>query len=113
LIHKVLELEVARAAFIRLHDVRAVELVNRTASGLAAGTPKALLLADIAAWQGKFNEAAKLFVSEGQLEKVRDHFVFITAAAVPLASHTALAHMLSRRTIFITYVCLQRAQQLH
>jgi intraflagellar transport protein 122 len=68
---QVLELEVARAAFIRLHDVRAVELVDRTASGLAAGTPKGLLLADIAAWQGKFNEAAKLFVSEGQLEKVR------------------------------------------
>jgi hypothetical protein len=67
---QVLELEVARAAFIRLHDVRAVELVNRTASGLASGTPKGLLLADIAAWQGKFNEAAKLFVSEGQLEKV-------------------------------------------
>ncbi|WIA11467.1 hypothetical protein OEZ85_011583 [Tetradesmus obliquus] len=71
---QVLELEVARAAFIRLHDVRAVELVNRTASGLAAGTPKGLLLAEIAAWQGQFNEAAKLFVSEGQLEKALEMF---------------------------------------
>ncbi|KAF6264914.1 hypothetical protein COO60DRAFT_1621541 [Scenedesmus sp. NREL 46B-D3] len=71
---QVLELEVARAAFIRLHDVRAVELLNSTASSLAAGTSKGLLLAGIAAWQGKFNEAAKLFVSEGQLEKALEMF---------------------------------------
>lgn len=66
-----MDVEVARAAFIRLRDVRSVELVNRTAAGLAAGTPKILLLADVALWQGDFDQAAKLYVSEGQLDKVR------------------------------------------
>jgi intraflagellar transport protein 122 len=66
-----MDVEVARAAFIRLRDVRSVELVNRVAAGLAAGTPKSLLLADVASWQGDFDQAAKLYVSEGQLDKVR------------------------------------------
>lgn len=66
-----MDTEVARAAYIRLRDVRAVELVNRVAAGVAANTPRALLLADVAAWQGDFDTAAKLYVSEGQLDKVR------------------------------------------
>jgi intraflagellar transport protein 122 len=66
-----MDVEVARAAFIRLRDVRSVELVNRVAAGLAAGTPRSLLLADVASWQGDFDQAAKLYVSEGQLDKVR------------------------------------------
>lgn len=70
LLWQAMQLEIARAAFIRLRDVRAVELVNRVATGLAAGMPRGLVLADVATWQGKFNEAAKLFVSEGQLDKV-------------------------------------------
>lgn len=61
----------ARAAFIRLRDVRSVELVNQVAAGLVAGTPHNLLRANVAAWQGDFDQAAKLYVSEGQLEKVR------------------------------------------
>lgn len=65
-----MDVEVARAAFIRLRDVRSVELVNRVAAGLATGTPQNLLLADVAAWQGDFDQAAKLYVSEGQLDKV-------------------------------------------
>lgn len=66
-----MDVDVARAAFIRLRDVRSVELVNQVATGLAAGTPHNLLRADVAAWQGDFDQAAKLYVSEGQLEKVR------------------------------------------
>lgn len=66
-----LQLDVARAAFIRLRDVRAVELANRLAAGLAAGTQQGLLLAEVAAWQGRFAEAARLFVGGGQLSKVR------------------------------------------
>eukprot|EP00879_Flechtneria_rotunda_P020074 GHRR01021110.1.p1 GENE.GHRR01021110.1~~GHRR01021110.1.p1 ORF type:complete len:1138 (+),score=467.94 GHRR01021110.1:213-3626(+) len=69
-----LQLEVAQAAFIRLRDVRAVELVNRVANGLAAGTPKGLLLAEVAAWEGKFDEAARLFVSEGRIDKALELF---------------------------------------
>lgn len=66
-----MDVEVARAAYVRLRDVRSVELVNSVAAGLAAGTPHNQLLADVAAWQGSFDQAAKLYVSEGQLEKVR------------------------------------------
>lgn len=44
-----MDVEVARAAFIRLRDVRSVELVNRVAADLAAGTPQNLLTADVAA----------------------------------------------------------------
>lgn len=68
---QVLDLDVAQAAFIRLRDVRAVELVHRVATGLAGGAPRGLLLADVAAWQGDFDRAAQLFVAEGQLDKVR------------------------------------------
>lgn len=67
-----LDVEVARAAFIRLRDVRSVELVNRVAAGLAAGTPQNLLMADVAAWQGNFDQAAKLYVAEGEMDKVND-----------------------------------------
>lgn len=66
-----MDVDVARAAFIRLRDVRSVELVNQVAAGLVAGTPHNLLRANVAAWQGDFDQAAKLYVSEGQLEKVR------------------------------------------
>lgn len=66
-----MDVDVARAAFIRLRDVRSVELVNQVAAGLAAGTPHNLLRADVAAWQGDFDQAAKLYVAEGQLDKVR------------------------------------------
>lgn len=65
-----MDVDVARAAYVRLRDVRSVELVNRVAAGLAAGTPQNQLLADVAAWQGNFDQAAKLCVSEGQLDKV-------------------------------------------
>jgi len=65
-----MDVDVARAAYVCLRDVRSVELVNRVAAGLAAGTPQNQLLADVAAWQGNFDQAAKLYVSEGQLDKV-------------------------------------------
>lgn len=65
-----MDVEVAQAAFVRLRDVRSVELVNRVTAGMAAGTPANQLLADVAAWQGDFDKAAKLYVDEGQLEKV-------------------------------------------
>lgn len=70
LLLQAMDVEVARAAFIRLRDVRSVELVNRVAAGLAAGTQQNLLMADVAAWQGNFDQAAKLYVAEGEMDKV-------------------------------------------
>ncbi|KAF8070897.1 5-methyltetrahydropteroyltriglutamate--homocysteine methyltransferase [Scenedesmus sp. PABB004] len=71
---QVLELDVARAAFVRVRDVRAVELVNRVGAGRDAGTARGLLLADVAAWQGNFDAAAKLLVAEGRLDKAVEMF---------------------------------------
>jgi hypothetical protein len=42
-----MQLEVARRAFIRIRDVRYVELVNRTEAGRKAGIAEGLLMAEI------------------------------------------------------------------
>jgi hypothetical protein len=42
-----MQLEVARRAFIRIRDVRYVELVNRTEAGRKAGVAEGLLMAEI------------------------------------------------------------------
>jgi hypothetical protein len=47
-----------------------VELTSSTSSGLAAGVPRGVLSAQIEAWQGNYQEAARLFVQEGQVDKV-------------------------------------------
>lgn len=65
-----MQLEIARQSFIRVRDIHAVELVNRVESGLKAGTSQNLLLGEIMAWQGRYQEAAQLYVQERQLEKV-------------------------------------------
>ncbi len=53
-------------AFIRIRDVRFVELVNRTEAGRKAGTSEQLLLAEIMAFQGRYQEAARLFTQAGR-----------------------------------------------
>jgi hypothetical protein len=65
-----MEVDVARQAFIRVRDLRAVELVDRVAAGLTAGLPRGLLVGDVFAWQGRYQEAARCFVNEGRLDKV-------------------------------------------
>ncbi len=42
-----------------------MELVNRVKAGLRGGQAQALLMAGVAAWQGHYQEAAKLFVQAG------------------------------------------------
>ncbi len=54
-------LEVARKAFIRIRDVRYVELVNRTEAGRKQGLPESLLMAEIMAYQGRYQDAARLY----------------------------------------------------
>jgi hypothetical protein len=66
-----MEVEVARTAFVRVRDPRAVELADRVAAGLRGGLPRGLLLAESLAWQGRYADAARQFVNEGRLDKVR------------------------------------------
>lgn len=74
-----LHLEIARKAFIRIREVKFVELLNRIelekrqARGPAAGDDS-LLLGDILAFQGKYHEAAKHFVKSGQESKAIEMF---------------------------------------
>lgn len=55
---------------MRLGDGRALLLVEQLQSSQAAGAPRAALLAQVEAWQGRFQEAAKLFVQAGKIGKV-------------------------------------------
>ncbi|KXZ55139.1 hypothetical protein GPECTOR_3g29 [Gonium pectorale] len=69
-----LNLEVARKAFIRIRDVRFVELVNRTEAGRKSGISEQLLLAEIMAFQGRYQEAARLFTQAGAVDKAMEMF---------------------------------------
>ncbi|KAG2430302.1 hypothetical protein HYH02_013779 [Chlamydomonas schloesseri] len=69
-----LNLEVARKAFIRIRDVRFVELVNRTEAGRKTGTSEQLLLAEIMAFQGRYQEAARLFTQAGAVDRAMEMF---------------------------------------
>eukprot|EP00898_Chlorokybus_atmophyticus_P005973 jgi/Chlat1/6377/Chrsp44S05756 len=71
-----MNLEVARKAFIRIRDVRYVELLNRIeqARRLRPSGSDAPFLAEICAYQGKYQEAAKLYASSGQVEKAMEMF---------------------------------------
>eukprot|EP00983_Pelagomonas_calceolata_P101826 1158743-Pelagomonas_calceolata.AAC.22 len=62
-----MNLEVARKCFIRIRDVRHVELVNRTEQGRKTGVPDGILMAEIMAYQGRYQEAARLYTQAGVL----------------------------------------------
>lgn len=62
-----LSLEIARKAFTRIHDVRFVELLNalelsHKQSGSEKPSEDGILLADIMAFQGKYQEAARQYI---------------------------------------------------
>lgn len=60
-----MHLDVARKAFIRIRDVRYVELVNKTEAGKKQGLPEPLLMAEIMANMGRYQEAARLYIQVG------------------------------------------------
>jgi len=61
-----LSFDVARKAFIRIRDIRYIELLNRIElERRMPGTDDSLFLAEIYAYQGKYKEAAKHFVKSG------------------------------------------------
>jgi intraflagellar transport protein 122 len=71
---------VARKAFIRNKDIRYIELLSqieaeKKALGSNAGPgAQDLFLGDIYAYQGKFQDAARLFVKAGKVQKAIDMF---------------------------------------
>mmetsp|Transcript_18911 Transcript_18911/g.49275 ORF Transcript_18911/g.49275 Transcript_18911/m.49275 type:complete len:1222 (+) Transcript_18911:159-3824(+) len=69
-----MNLEVARKCFIRIRDVRHVELVNRTEQGRKTGVPDGILMAEIMAYQGRYQEAARLYTQAGSFEKAMEMF---------------------------------------
>lgn len=69
-----MQLEVSRQAFIRIRDVRYVELVNRTELSRKAGVDERLLLAEVMAYQGKYQEAARLYHAAGHVQRAVDMF---------------------------------------
>jgi intraflagellar transport protein 122 len=61
-----LALDVARKAFIRIREVKYVELLNRVElDRRVAGGDETFLLGDILAFQGKYHEAARCFIKSG------------------------------------------------
>jgi intraflagellar transport protein 122 len=65
-----LNFEIARKAFIRIRDVRYIELLNKIElERRLPGTDDQLFLAEIYAYQGKYKEAAKYFAKSGHEEK--------------------------------------------
>lgn len=71
-----LQLDIARKAFIRIREVKFVELLNRIEMERRVGSvgEEGLLLGDILAFQGKYQEAAKCFVKFGQEQRAIEMF---------------------------------------
>uniref|UniRef100_A0A7S0VDQ0 Intraflagellar transport protein 122 homolog n=1 Tax=Polytomella parva TaxID=51329 RepID=A0A7S0VDQ0_9CHLO len=69
-----LQLEVARKAFIRIRDVRFVELVNRVEQTRKQGISESILQAEVLAHQGKYQDAARLYTSAGRMDLALEMF---------------------------------------
>lgn len=66
-----LEFKIARKAFIRIRDVSYIELLNRIEiARKGSGHDDNVFLADILAFQSKYDEAARLYVKSGHRKKV-------------------------------------------
>jgi len=71
-----LNLEVAHKAFIRVRDIRYIELLNKIE--IARKDPNhndTMFLADIKAYQGKFDEAARLYCNIGHHKKAIEMYL--------------------------------------
>ena len=72
---KSLNLDIARRAYIRLRDTRYIDLVARIeAERRQAGHDDHVLIATVLAYQGKFQEAAKLYCKANRVERAIDMF---------------------------------------
>jgi len=69
-----MSLEIARKAFIRVRDMRYIELLNRIEHGRKQGTPDDIFLAEILAHQERYQEAAKIYAKCGRVELAMEMF---------------------------------------
>uniref|UniRef100_A0A6I8SFF2 Intraflagellar transport protein 122 homolog n=1 Tax=Xenopus tropicalis TaxID=8364 RepID=A0A6I8SFF2_XENTR len=70
-----LDFETAKKAFIRVRDLRYLELINSIEERKKRGDANDnLFLADVFAYQGKFHEAAKLYKKAGQESRALDMY---------------------------------------
>ena len=72
---KALNLDIAKRAYMRLRDTKYIDLVSRIeAERRQAGHDDTILIGTVLAYQGKFQEAAKLFCKANRVEKAIDMF---------------------------------------
>ena len=69
-----MQLDVARKCFIRIRDMRFLELLNRVEQGVRRGGTETVFQAENLAYQGRFQEAAKAFAKAGKVEKAMEMF---------------------------------------
>ena len=71
---KSMHLEIARKAFIQVRDVKYIDLINRIEQGKKMKEDERLYMAEIMAFQGKYQEAARLFAKAGYTAKAMEMF---------------------------------------
>jgi intraflagellar transport protein 122 len=69
-----MSLVVARKSFIRIRDMRYIELLNRIEKGLRLGDPERVFQAEVFAYQGKYQEAAKMYAKANRVERAMEMF---------------------------------------
>eukprot|EP00240_Pyramimonas_obovata_P000052 CAMPEP_0118949464 /NCGR_PEP_ID=MMETSP1169-20130426/49666_1 /TAXON_ID=36882 /ORGANISM="Pyramimonas obovata, Strain CCMP722" /LENGTH=1253 /DNA_ID=CAMNT_0006896109 /DNA_START=163 /DNA_END=3921 /DNA_ORIENTATION=+ len=69
-----MSLEIARKAYIRIRDMRYIELLNRIEQGRRHGVDENLFLAEILAYQQRYQDAAKMYARSGQVKKAMEMF---------------------------------------
>lgn len=96
---KVMKLEVARRAFIRVRDMRYIDLINSIEQAKKQGTADdRLFLAEIMAYQGNYSEASKIEVRSGHPDKAiamyRDLRMWDKAMTVAKAAGIDVQHLM-------------------
>jgi len=69
-----MNLDVARKSFIRVRDVRYINLLTRIEAGRRAGEKEDIFVAEVLAFQGKYQEAAKLYAKADRVDKAMEMF---------------------------------------
>ena len=71
---KAMRLEIARKAFIQVRDVKYIDLINRIEAGRRMKEDERLYMAEIMAFQGRYQDAARLFARAGYTAKAMEMF---------------------------------------
>ncbi|KAL0031263.1 hypothetical protein WJX77_012099 [Trebouxia sp. C0004] len=69
-----LQLEVASKAFERIKDTGYLRLLHQVEQARKAGQPAAILMADVLAYQGRYQEAARAYAQAGAVHRAMDMF---------------------------------------